>query len=1197
MPVVPLGYPLDLTGVAPSNLISNEIRTFTIAADRVFVPAGGPFFTTGMQIRHGVTNALLQPNTQYKLLHLHKTASLMARKEICAVILILDNAVPSVKLTYQIIGSYFADTADTIRDLVTANPITNPTTIPWGSIFGAPSQFPPVEHLHHVDELYGMSDVVAVLEQLRQTILLGDSFAISAIYQYINNLLTNLDYATYNQVLTLFNSIERPPIKVYNTYADLRAETDVVNDAALVYLTLGKDSPTDGKGRAFYWDVDSAIIDDNDITVKPTIISAFNTGRFISILAVEKNLKDSLKTLGRAVKPDGTVNTDISLVNDTIISTVDFNTAIESGVFVISGDNGNIGNPGHHVNWPPNTLVGKLEVEHTSSVFSQVVTTLVQMSHDQYDSGSFPEYPIHTRTGILLTQGDPITWSNWSTTFTKQKALRNGIDSVLSVDNSTTADVNALIYPGKYWVTNVSINRPFDNAEIEVVIIEGTRNIPTRVLQKAFNGTQIATREGVKVATVWTFGVWVYHTAAPSITTAEIPDCHLGICIRYNGFESVLMPCYIGEDNTSTDVTVFISGALKTISLYNIQPLDSTYANINKAYIYLTENPPGTFKLTRDGVAPVSVSSRSMTLKREQMNPSVPVTGSTTVESSVFLGMAIGITDTWIMVRNWLQDPGFFEDYQLLTYADELIATPSVFTERATGSSKLFVVKDYYVVPAVEYPFGDPLHGKPVNPVSLQQMADIHLLLWAGERAEVTFAFQCKLKSPTSYVNGSITVTPQPEGYFNQPTKGVITNSYITNAALIDTHPEFSQIWDTVNGTGLVYADTEEHHILSLTGAVGNPNAQILIQGGYYPNTDQKVCGSAINVTLEQVMNYRHLSINTVGVEHWYGTDRTILLNGNIFDLNLKDYHDALYGSPAPANSVVEFILRPGCLVSASSAYMTGSTTDTVGYAIVNPDTWATGVVVKLTIQAGAGVSGRGGDGGRGGQSYSEWIDINGDTYYDYVGGLTSDPNSYIHGKRGGNAIRTLRDLIITNLGFISVGNGGGGGSSGAEVRFNTAGNVSRINLSGNGGGGGWPWGAGGRPGAISAADTSQADYLESNGGGGYSILMTSGNAGESAGGLGVMKAAAGGPLSTRTNGNGSGVHVTNNAGGRGGLLSYVYSIYPEPGGSSSWAGETGYIGGYGNQGGEGAWAINSTGGGSVTFLGANQGYINGLQI
>jgi hypothetical protein len=64
MPVVTLSTPLDLTGAAPTNLFTNELVQFNTSLERFFVPSKGPFYTTTLEIRHGVTNALLKPPTK-----------------------------------------------------------------------------------------------------------------------------------------------------------------------------------------------------------------------------------------------------------------------------------------------------------------------------------------------------------------------------------------------------------------------------------------------------------------------------------------------------------------------------------------------------------------------------------------------------------------------------------------------------------------------------------------------------------------------------------------------------------------------------------------------------------------------------------------------------------------------------------------------------------------------------------------------------------------------------------------------------------------------------------------------------------------------------------------------------------------------------------------------------------------------------
>ena len=75
------------------------------------------------------------------------------------------------------------------------------------------------------------------------------------------------------------------------------------------------------------------------------------------------------------------------------------------------------------------------------------------------------------------------------------------------------------------------------------------------------------------------------------------------------------------------------------------------------------------------------------------------------------------------------------------------------------------------------------------------------------------------------------------------------------------------------------------------------------------------------------------------------GSDKSLLL-----DLNLKAAHDKNY-DPASltAGSIVEFIITSGILVSAS-------TTST--YALTNPNTWPSGVFVRLVIESGAIVAG-----------------------------------------------------------------------------------------------------------------------------------------------------------------------------------------------------------------------------------------------
>lgn len=167
-----------------------------------------------------------------------------------------------------------------------------------------------------------------------------------------------------------------------------------------------------------------------------------------------------------------------------------------------------------------------------------------------------------------------------------------------------------------------------------------------------------------------------------------------------------------------------------------------------------------------------------------------------------------------------------------------------------------------------------------------------------------------------------------------------------------------------------------------------------------------------------------------------------------LFDLNLKVAHDRRY-DPASltAGSIVEFIITSGILVSAS-------TTST--YALTNPNTWPSGVFVRLVIESGAVVAGRGGDGGDGGDGY----DIG-------LGGVFSSVVNGDDGDDGGVAIFTDYLISIDNFGIITGGGGGGGGGGAVVLRTDHYGNTSMTDYSftGGGGGGGWPLGNGGAKG------------------------------------------------------------------------------------------------------------------------------------
>jgi len=335
MPVIPLGYPLDLTATATTNFIQNEVVTFNTVQEKMFVPSKGPFYTLSMEIRHGVTNALLQPETQYKLLQPVKEAIRMSGKEVCAVVYITDNSIPSITISYRVIGGVFSDTASEIGDILLNDPLPPSSQVSWWDILDKPDQFTPSEHLHHVDNIYGMDDVVAVLENIRIAILAGDSVAIGAIYQYINVLLSNLNFATENYVDDTFTQLDSTPyVRTFKTYNDLRAFSDLVNNESYIYLATGKNAVNDRLGNIFMWDVSSTETDDGRFVLKPDHVSTVNPGRYVSPLR-DTHEQKKLATSGQRVLNTTTEEYEDSLLINQAVVVGDCNNYIKEGKFWI----------------------------------------------------------------------------------------------------------------------------------------------------------------------------------------------------------------------------------------------------------------------------------------------------------------------------------------------------------------------------------------------------------------------------------------------------------------------------------------------------------------------------------------------------------------------------------------------------------------------------------------------------------------------------------------------------------------------------------------------------------------------------------------------------------------------------------------------------------------------------------------------
>ena len=1247
MPVIPLGYPLDLTATAATNFIQNEVVTFNTVQEKMFVPSKGPFYTLSMEIRHGVTNALLQPETQYKLLQPVKEAIRMSGKEVCAVIYITDNSIPSITISYRVIGGIFSDTASEISDVLLNNPLPPSSQVSWWDILDKPDQFTPSEHLHHVDNIYGMDDVVAVLENIRIAILAGDSVAIGAIYQYINILLSNLEYATENFVNDALSSLDTTKyVRAFNTHAELRDFSSLVNNEPYLYITTGRTAPQDKLGNIFYWDITSVEDDDDRFVLKPNHIPPGNPGRFISPLRDTHEQKKLATSVQRVLNTSTELYEDSLFINQAVV-TGDCNNYVKEGKYWV-GNHALIANAPFSNCVMEVTNIASLNADPSQGEVLQVfddghgrvarrirqyvspgvyqwsdliikddTKPVIRTFKTYNDLRAFSdlvnnESYIYLATGKNAVNdqlGNIFMWDASSTEADddrfvlkpdhvlvanpgryvsplrdthEQKKLATSVQRVLNTATEeyedsllinqavVVGDCNNYIKEGKFWIGTGIANSPFPNCVMEVTNIAALNADPSQgeVLQVFDDGLGKRARRIRQYVSPGVYQ-WSDLIIKDDAGVEEKFECNIGIVIRYFGQTPVLMPCYIGEEYGIDYVTVKISGEVKTLQLDDIAPVpDLVNGSHDLAYIYLVENPPGTFALAR-GVKPNFPSTGNMTQERKSMyHP-----GDNPLTSNrLFVGLAYSDGVRYRLSRSWHQDPGFIENYY--NYKDSaLLDNPAALGYYYSGKTLPITLYSvlrcflgvYNSIGAVYFE-DDITLGK--------QLRAIPFISWADEAVIINFHFNAFVLNPEAsyaiYLRGfvnTVTLTLTGSGYF-----GTGTSTRVSNGGYTAPGNE-TNTYDTVNGSFIVTNKDDcvgEFQI----GASGQGGATLKLLPDY---------STAATITLTQVHNFRKLYINASDPSIWFGNTRFIVLTGTIFDLNLKTYHDNLYGGPAPAGTTVEFIVSNGCIVSASTTSL---------YALTNPTGWASGCVVKLTINAGGIVAGRGGNGGRGGRAYIRYPDPDPPHYVNYIGGYLPNPNTVVNGKPGGNAIRVLSSLIISNAGIISVGGGGGGASGGAIARY-----VSSQGLppgraqSGSGGGGGWPFGQGGLPGQIDHDDVLTADYVD------YDDVMYYKNHIHQIGNPGVtatanIQSSAGG--GGRNNYGNDTFYANTPTAGSGACP--PLAIAADPGVGGNYYGETNYstAGDGGNSGANGTTAINGI---SLVTLINQGGSIYGGQV
>lgn len=215
-------YPLDVTGVALTNKVSNERQTLNPPSEALdfhfILPFAGPYYRDSMRLVHITTGRLLTRGIDWMPGHRFQSASYELESIYGGVygsILFLDRTLSGlVQLAeYQTLGGEWTLDENHILDIL-SNRATDPRSVTFDEVSDKPLLFPPVEHGHPVDDFTGMSEMIEATNDVA-----------AAIRQRTDDWLENPpilfgEYYTRTQIDVKFNGIATK-FQMYYTAAEV----------------------------------------------------------------------------------------------------------------------------------------------------------------------------------------------------------------------------------------------------------------------------------------------------------------------------------------------------------------------------------------------------------------------------------------------------------------------------------------------------------------------------------------------------------------------------------------------------------------------------------------------------------------------------------------------------------------------------------------------------------------------------------------------------------------------------------------------------------------------------------------------------------------------------------------------------------------------------------------------------------------
>jgi len=183
-------YPLDLTGNAATNLVQDELHTVTEANYRDYffiVPNYAPFYVDNFQMSIIVNHieSPLQEGVHYNFALPYVAGIRSTGKTIYGAVTLNNLDLTGVlKITYQTVGGEWVVNRLHVLTML-AEKAYNPRMTIWDTVTDKPNVFPPIPHYQDFENFYGMEQLVAAINNIRDFIIAERNEA--PIIQHLGN--------------------------------------------------------------------------------------------------------------------------------------------------------------------------------------------------------------------------------------------------------------------------------------------------------------------------------------------------------------------------------------------------------------------------------------------------------------------------------------------------------------------------------------------------------------------------------------------------------------------------------------------------------------------------------------------------------------------------------------------------------------------------------------------------------------------------------------------------------------------------------------------------------------------------------------------------------------------------------------------------------------------------------------------------